>query len=1129
MPAMALTDHGVMYGAIEFYQKATEAGIKPILGVEAYIARRTMHDREARLDSRPYHLTLLARNETGYKNLLKLVSASHLEGFYYKPRMDKEILAQHAEGITVLTGCLNSELSRLILDNQMGAAEELITYYLDHFGRENVFLEIQDHPALKDQITVNGAITELSKKLLVPMAATGDSHYLSHDDQDAHEVLLAVSTGKDVDDAERMTLKDVDLSVATPEEMRTRFAGFEEAVENTLRVAENVNLTFDLGKNILPKFPLPKEATDPQAYFEELAWKGHRERYSEDNAEAKERLEFELGVIKNMGFADYFLIVSDFVAWAKSQGIVVGPGRGSAAGSITAYCLGITGLDPLRYGLLFERFLNPDRISMPDIDIDFADDRRDEVLRYVQEKYGESQVGQIITFGTMAARGSIRDVARSLGMSFADGDRIAKLIPGKPGTTLKGALEQVKELKQIYDNEPEMKRLIDMAMKLEGVARHASTHACGVIVADKPLTEYVPLTTNQKGPMKALTQFGMVDCETVGLLKMDFLGLSNLTIIKNALRIIRKRHGVDVDIDSLPLDDRLTYELLSRAETTGVFQLESDGMKRYLKELKPSQFEDIIAMCALYRPGPMEFIPDFIARKHGRKEVRYIHPSVEDILKPTYGVMVYQEQMMSMSRILAGFSRGEADTLRKGVAKKIKKVLDKIEPQFIEGCEKVGSITRDQAKELWSEWLAWAKYGFNKSHAACYALVAYQTAYLKAHYPAEFMAALMTSDIHNLDRIKIEINEAEHMGLRVLPPAVNESFVEFGVVSDGKEIRFGLAAIKNIGEAVAEKIMEERKANGAYQSLEDFCSRLGPSVLNRKVLEALAMSGALDDLGERQQILDNLDMILKFMQAVEKERTSAQGSLFGGLEDSQAPQTKLELVRTQPATKQQRLAWEKELLSVYISEHPLDEHKEKLGKIPNEIGDLEQVKVEEKVTIGGVITAARPITTKKGDPMVFATIEDLTGAIELVVFPKVFKENPALWDVDTVLLVRGKMNERDGERKVLVDAASLLANATIRGSKKKPPVPIQQAVPADRPSTTTARGIRLLLDPSVPRQALEAVKQTIASSPGGLPVICVIDGPVPRTVTTSLTASPDDQLLRALTETLGPNRVELLR
>ncbi|MBI4023057.1 DNA polymerase III subunit alpha [Candidatus Berkelbacteria bacterium] len=1147
MPAMALTDHGAMYGVVEFYQKATEAGVKPILGVEAYVARRSHTDRDPRLDSKPYHLTLLARNSQGYKNLIKLVSIAHLAGFYYKPRIDKDLLAAHGEGLIILTGCLQSELARTIRDNRLPDAKELLQFYMQAVGREHVFLEIQDHPALEEQRLVNGAIETLGRDLNLPLVATGDSHYLNHDDQDAHEVLLAVSTGKDVDDKERMTLKDVDLSLASPKEMATRFSGFGAAVENTLKVAEQVDLTFNW-HNILPKFPLPQGKQQAQAYFEELAWAGLQRRLGQPSPEAEERLRYELGVIEKMGFADYFLIVQDFVNWAKSQGIVVGPGRGSAAGSLASYCIGITGLNPLTYGLLFERFLNPARVSMPDIDIDIADDRRDEVLRYVQGQYGEDRVAQIITFGTMAARGSIRDVARALGLGFADGDRIAKLIPGKPGTTLKGALDSVNDLKAIYDTEPTMKQLIDMAMKLEGVARHASTHACGVVIADAPLTEYLPLTTNQKGPMTTLTQFGMGDCETIGLLKMDFLGLSNLTVIKNALRIIRKRHALEIDIDTIPLDDAATFALLSRAETTGVFQLESEGMKRYLRELKPTQFEDIIAMVALYRPGPMDLIPDYIAGKHGRKQIAYLDPTLEPILKTTYGVGVYQEQIMEIATAFAGFSLGEGYLLIKGIAKKIKKIVDQQKEKFIESAVTQGR-DRGTAEQLFALIEPFARYGFNKSHAACYAMIAYQTAYLKAHYPAEFMAALMTSDIHNLDRISIEINEATHMGLHVLPPSVNESFVEFGVVErDGntpgvssdspgvKEepvqnvaIRFGLAAIKNVGDAVAEAMVEERQAHGRFVSLEDLLSRLPAKQLNRKSLESLAMAGAFDELGERQQILDNMDTIVKFISTLEKQRTSAQASLFGSEETQATHQLHLHLVAGTAATKQQRLSWEKELLSVYVSEHPLDEHREKLGRIETALSDLAQRNEGDLVTVGGILIDVRQITTKSGEPMAFAKLEDYTGTSELVVFPRTFKESPALWQSDQVLLVKGKVSDRNNERSLIVDSAKPLGEAIVRAKKsagnsaaRRHPESVASLVSHD---PGTARELHLLLDNACDRGVLEQVKLLLTQTPGETPVYCTIVGPSSRRISTSLTVAMDDTLLSSLQSQLGPERI----
>lgn len=1108
MPAMALTDHGVMYGAIEFYQKARAAGIKPILGVEAYIAQRTLHDKEPRLDNKRYHLTLLAKNHQGYQNLTQLVSISHLEGFYYKPRMDKKILQQYNEGLIVLTGCLNSELANNILANRLDQGEKLIKYYLETFGRENVYLEIQDHPALKEQAIVNKALINLSKKLNLPLVATGDSHYLTHNDQAAHEILLAVSTGRDVDDADRLTLKDIDLSVSTPSEMLKRFAGMEEAVANTLRVAESIDLDLKIGKYILPKFPLPQGVTSAQKYLEDLAFQGFKKRFHINNDEAKQRLQYELRVIQDMGFADYFLIVQDFITWAKNNGIVVGPGRGSAAGSLASYCLGITNLDPLAHGLLFERFLNPGRKEMPDIDVDFADDRRDEVLTYVQQKYGNDRVAQIITFGTMAARGSVRDVARALGKSYALGDKIAKLIPDKPGTTLKSALNNVQALQNLYSQNPEVKEIYETAVKLEGVVRHASTHACGVVIGDKPLTKYLPLAINQKGPIRALTQYGMNDCAAIGLLKIDFLGLSNLTIINNALKIIKQRLNVDIDIDSIPMDDKKTYTLLARAETVGVFQLESEGMRRYLKELKPSQFEDIVAIVALYRPGPIELIPDYIQYKHGRKKISYLHPKLKPILKTTYGIGIYQEQMMRIATDLAGYSLSEADTLRKAIGKKIKKLLDKQQEKLIKGLIKNG-IDETTAKKIWDLFPPFARYGFNKSHAASYAMIAYQTAYLKANYPAEFMAALLTSNIHNLDRIAIEITEAKRLGLKILPPSVNESFVEFSVVDDGKKIRYGLGAIKHIGHQVAEKIVEERKTNGLYKNIEDFITRLDSAVINKKTCEALAMSGALDNLIERREMLDNLGSILKFANQVQKERASAQINLFGEAA-GQTVRFNLELNKVNPASKQERLAWEKELLSVYLSEHPLDEYKEKLAKIDSIESVLDGI-TDNEVIIGGLVNTCKTITTKSGESMAFIKLEDFTGKIEIVVFPRLFQAASEFWQKGEPILVRGKINERDGEKKVIADQVKLLKDAQIKTGKTKKSPSSRRNMP---------KKLSLFLDDSISKDQLTRLRRLLEDNPGDLPVALKIhDNEVPTKIRV------DPQIGEILKQELGTHRV----
>ncbi len=1150
MDSLALTDHGAMFGLIEFYQKAQKAGIKPILGVETYVARRTLYDKQAGIDASPFHLTLLVENLTGYQNLIQLVTTAHLKGFYYRPRIDHDLLAKYHQGLILLTGCLNGELPRLIQAGKLDAARKLVQWYLTLFDRDHLYFELQHHPSLPEQRTVNEALAALGQEFGVGLVATADSHYLQPDDRAAHETLLAIATGKDVDDRERMSLKDLDLSLASGDEMARRFANLPEAIANTQKIAAMVNLELPLGQSILPSFPLPKGEPDSMGYLRRLAEAGLQRRYpAEERAKATEQLTFELSVFEKMGFADYLLIVQDFINWAKDHGVVVGPGRGSAAGSVAAYCLGITDLEPMRYGLLFERFLNPDRISLPDIDVDFADDRRDEVLRYVVDKYGADRVSQIITFGTMAARGAIRDTARALGLSYEDGDRIAKLIPAVVGATIQSALDEVTELKEIYRTEPMMKHLIDMAKQLEGVARHASTHACGIVISKEPLTSYVPLTISTRGELVS-TQYAMWDIEAIGLLKMDFLGLSNLTIIKNALRIIRKLYDKEIEILDLPLDDRQTYAILSRAETTGVFQLESDGMKRYLKELKPSEFEDIIAMCALYRPGPMEFIPDFVARKHGKKAIQYLHPAMEPVLKPTYGIMVYQEQIMQLSRVLAGFTPGEADTLRKGVGKKIKAILDKVEPQFYAGCQKVGFLTDQQARQLWQEWLAWAKYGFNKSHAACYALIAYQTAWLKAHYPAAFMAALLTSDFSNLDRLAIELAECERMGIKVLPPSVNESFVEFGVVpakpgntkpeqSEGSRtakeqgpkpqrdfsppqadrnddklqpssddyIRFGLMAIKNVGLHVAEKIYEERQTNGRYQSLEDFLRRLGPEVINRKVIENLAKAGALDEFADRAELLGNLDLIVKFSVQVAKEAASGQIDLFGTSDFAADTAIKLELGLADPVNKTDRLAWEKELLGAYLSEHPLDEYRAAVEATGMPIRDLAQTRSDRSTTIAGVIQSLESKFTKKGDKMAFGQFEDFTGRIELLIFSRALQANPELFVPGKVLEVSGTVRAKDGTPKFVVDSAKPLTKI-IRSTRTRPNAHsrddsfgasnhesrITNHESIDVPSIDPATpALELTLPNPLTHELLAELKTLLASNPGDTTITFLIE------------------------------------
>lgn len=1020
MDSLALTDHGVMYGAIEFYKKCHDEGIKPIIGVEMYLAPRTMFDKEGKIDSSPYHLVLIAKNNAGYQNLLKIVTAAHLEGYYYKPRVDKEFLKNHSDGLIALTACLAGEIPRLIVSSQKERIQEAIKEYQDIFGPENFYLELQYHPELAEQKTVNKELIKLSKELKIDLVCTNDIHYVRAEDKDAHEVLLAIQTGKDFDDENRLSLKEFDLSMTSPEDMAEHFKDVPEALANTVKIAKMCDLKLDLGQTILPKFATPENMPSKE-YLEKLCHDGAKTRYGKITPEIKERLDYELSVIEKCQFEDYFLIVHDYVRFAKDNGIVVGPGRGSAAGSIIAYVLDITDLDPIKYDLLFERFLNPERISPPDIDLDFADDRRGEVIDYITQKYGKDHVAQIITFGVMKARMAIRDVARALGMSYDDGDRIAKLIP--MGATLDESLNTVTELKNIYNNEPSFKKLIDMAKRLENVARNAGTHAAGVVISQKPLTDYVPLQFPPRGETNIVTQYSMKYIDEVGLLKVDILGLSNLTIIKNALRIIKKTTDQEIDLAKIPMDDKASYELLTRGDSSGVFQLESDGMKRYLKDLKPTQFEDIISMVALYRPGPMDSINDFIDAKHGRKKITYLDPKLEPILKPTYGVIVTQDQVLQIARYFAGFTYGQADILRKAVGKKIKKLLDEQHEKFIQGAVKQGA-TQNTAKAVWDFIEPFARYGFNRAHAACYAMISYQTAYLKAHFPSAFMAAWLTAEQQNIDKIAFAIAECQRMSIEVLPPNVNESFVEFGVMKDSGNIRFGLAAVKNVGEGVSEEIVRECQERGPYLSFGDFITRLGGKILNKKVIESLAKAGGLDHLAERNQILTQIDLILKFMASLDKSAQKNQMNLFQDAAKPVLAELKLEAV--EPASPKQRLAWEKELLGIYLSEHPLKNLSRELQALGSPIINLEEAPESRKIQAGGVIVTRRKILTKNKEPMMFATLEDLTGKIEVVVFPRTLAKDNLLWLSDEPLIVAGRLDRKDGQTKIIAESVQYL-------------------------------------------------------------------------------------------------------
>ena len=1032
MDSIALTDHGVMYGAVELFIKAKEKGIKPIIGCEMYVASGDYKSKDPTTENRKrYHLILLVKNDDGYHNLMKLVSIAHLDGFYYKPRINRELLRQYSKGLIGLSACAEGEIPAHIIMGKYDKAKELALDYKDIFEPDSFFLEVQNHPRFESQKIANDGIFKLSKELGIPVVATCDVHYVNKADADAQDILLCVQTNRKVQENDRMNLLDFDLSLRSPEEVAAAFPEHPEVISNTQLVVDQCNFQLKLGETQLPHFNVPEGYTD-MSYLRHLCEEGLRKRFGE-NIEPKhlDRMEYELSVIEKTGYASYFLIVQDFVNWAKENGIVVGPGRGSAAGSFVSYLTGITNIDPIEYNLLFERFLNPDRISMPDVDMDFADDKRDKVLDYVRQKYGDDHVSQIITFGTMAARAAIRDTGRALGFPYEFCDKTSKMIP--MFTSIKKALEDVPEFKAHYASGPDAKKLIDNAKRLEGVVRHAGMHACGVVITKKPVTEYSPIQNVTGTHSGTVTQYSSSTkssyVEKIGLLKMDFLGLKNLTIIQNTLRIVRKTRKLEIDIDKIPLDNKETFELLQQAHTTGVFQLESSGMKRYLKMLKPTVLEDIIAMVALYRPGPMDWIPDFISGKHGRK-ISYVHPKLEPILKNTYGVAVYQEQVMQIARDLAGFSMGEADVLRKAIGKKIFELIKEQKIKFIEGCV-ANNISSEIGERVFSFIEPFAGYGFNRSHAACYALIGYQTAYLKAHFPAEFMAALLTSDQDNIDRIAIEAGECRDMGIEVLAPNVNESFEDFAVIigeDNVERIRFGFNAIKNVGHVVAHEIVEERKRNGKFKTLGEFLSRVETKDLNKKSIDALAKVGALDELGERNQILESMENILTFTKNIQKNKNSNQVSLFGEtiMEAPEVP-----LTEAVPASKKQKLKWEKELLGLYVSGHPALEYQSYIDKVAVSLDKLSPDLVGQKITVGGVIQKVQKILTKNQQTMYFVVIEDLKGKIELLVFPKVLERIASLWEEEKAILADGRLSDKDGVYKLIVDNAKEINQAEI--------------------------------------------------------------------------------------------------
>ena len=1064
MEAAAVTDHGTMSGILDYYKTAKKAGIKPIIGIETYVATRSRFDRDPSKDKQRFHLTVLAMNNTGFHNLMKLSTRANLEGMYYKPRIDHDLLEELNEGLIVLSGCASGEIGVALKEDDYDRARDIAKWYKSIFG-DRYYLELQDHGHPKSnthwdvQAKINEGLIKLSKELDIEMVVTCDGHYLTHEYQDAHEILLCVGTGSYLSDEKRMSLKDFELHLTDPRDIIDHWGEeFPEVIRNTKKIADRCDVEIELGRILIPKYPLP-DGENEHSYLLRLTYQGLLQRYngaSKEEAEkldpdeiipqlseeVRERAKMELGVMGNMGYEGYFLIVQDFINWGKSQGIVFGPGRGSAAGSIIAYALNITDLDPLKYGLLFERFLNPDRISMPDIDVDIQDTRRDEVIEYCAKKYGEDHVSNIATFGKMFGRMAVRDVARVLEVPYAESDRLAKLVPPPSQgrhIPLSVSIKEDADLRNEYENNPTAKEVLDYAIQLEGTIRSHGVHACGVVIAPDTLVNYIPLEMAQKGVVA--TQFPMGEVEELGLLKMDFLGLSNLTIINNAMRIIRKAYKKEINLSELPLDDKKTYELFQRGDTTGVFQLESAGMKRYLRGLKPTTFEDIIAMVALYRPGPMQFIDSFIRRKHGEEEITYLHPGMKNSLKNTYGILVYQEQFMQISKEWCGFTGGQADTLRKAVGKKKIDLMKKVKPEFVEGAVKVGGATKEIAETFWTQLEEFANYCFNKSHAACYGLIAYWTAYLKAHYPDAFMAALMTSDHDDTDRLAIEITECKHMGISVLSPDVNESFVEFAVVPNENKIRFGMSAVKGVGIGAVEEVLRARE-DGPFTSVEDFAKRVSTSKFNRKAWESLIKSGAFDDMGDRSDLLFNLDSITSFASKLQKEAASGQTNLFGmlGGDDAASVQSTLHLQKAPVKhDDKERLMWERELLGLYISAHPLDRYETYLSEQTQPLTQLVPEYDSRMMTVGGIISTVRTIVTKSGSKMAFVGIEDKFGEGEIIVFPNLYEKVGAKLVQDAVIRVSGKNSARDrdgnlgNESKLIADDIIAITDNDING------------------------------------------------------------------------------------------------
>ncbi|HEY79379.1 MAG TPA: DNA polymerase III subunit alpha [Dehalococcoidia bacterium] len=1029
MDSLAITDHGVMYGAIQFYLQAKEAGIKPIIGCEAYVARGSHRQHEAGEKS-PYHLVLLARDQTGYRNLIQLTTRAHLDGFYYKPRVDKELLTQYHQGLIALSACLGGEIPSLVLEGRLEDAREAAVWYQQTFG--DFYLEIMRHP-IPELERVNPQLIALGSELDIPLVASNDVHYVNQIDASAHDLLLCVQTNTSIYDDKRMKMAGDFFYLRSPQEMAELYQDIPQALENTARIAEMCNLKLEFGRLHLPEIELPGGKSSDQ-FLADLCYQGLPYYYPQPTPEIKERLASELDVIQQTQFANYFLVVWDIISFAKERNILFGV-RGSAAASIVLHCLGITDIEPIEHKLVFERFLNIERKEMPDIDLDFEDSRRDEVIAYVTRKYGQDHVAQIITFGTLGARAALRDVGRALGMSYGSVDRVARLVPFSPHMTLERAMEENGELRDVYQSDATIKNLVDSARGIEGVARHASTHAAGVVISKEPLTSHVPLQRVSRGNGEAtvMTQFTMEDIAHIGLLKMDFLGLANLTILGKAREIIKENRGLDIDLHDLPMDDEKTFAMLSSGETMGVFQLEGSGMRRYIKELKPTSFSDITAMIALYRPGPMEHIPTFIKAKHGLEPIHYPHPALAGILEETYGVIVYQEQVLFIVRALAGYSLGQADIFRKAMGKKITEVMKKERRNFITGAKKNGFLA-EEADAVFNLIEPFAGYAFNKAHATSYALIAYQTAYLKANYPVEYMTGFLVTHSDQQDKVASAVTECRRLGITVLSPDINHSQDTFTIARDGQggspAIRFGLSAIKNIGSGAVAPIIAERGRGGEFQSIEDLCRRADLRGVNKRVMESLIKAGALDGLGDRGTLLANVGRILSLAQRQQRLRESGQAAMFDLWgEETPVPLPGLDMEKADvPVTE--KLAWEKEVLGVYLSEHPLSSVKIENATL---CGQIDADIKGQTVRTAGMVASVRPLFTRDRKPFVSAVLEDLDGSIEVIVWPDAYASSRELWAEGSIVLVEGKVREKDGHVQLACDRAERYQPESHRG------------------------------------------------------------------------------------------------